>query len=207
MFANGSITTDLGGATTGVYGSVSVTTSGNGTGALFDITIDGAGFVSEMVCVAGGSGYAVGDTITVAGADIGSATDVIATLASVDLDTIVIIDGVVIDCDGFDNTLCEGLCQDCQVSIIQLTCDDEEYTNGNEWAECTVQNLAENLGVIVYEFYNDWVIGSLYSYMFDYKVRSRRRRVTREKFCDYDCFATRDLNDKHGKNFCSVRVE
>ena len=44
-------------------------TSGNGSGARFTISIDGVGNYNELSVTAGGSGYEPDDTITVSGAE------------------------------------------------------------------------------------------------------------------------------------------
>ena len=48
-------------------------TSGNGTGAIFTISIDGVGNYGVMSITNGGSGYEPDDTITVSGASLGGA--------------------------------------------------------------------------------------------------------------------------------------
>jgi len=66
----GSITTQTSGATQGTYtGTVGVTpgfsTSGIGTGANITVTIDASGEASSIIINTQGSGYSIGDTITV----------------------------------------------------------------------------------------------------------------------------------------------
>lgn len=43
--------------------------------------------------------------------------------------------------------------------------------------------LADALNVFSFEFYNDWVNGSLYAFLFKYK----KVKNGKEKFCEYDC--------------------
>ena len=64
----------LTGVTPGAHATVASTTNGNGTGATFNLTINGAGnaIVATTSAAAGGSGYKVGDTVTVSAATIGS---------------------------------------------------------------------------------------------------------------------------------------
>jgi hypothetical protein len=69
---------------------------------------------------------------------------------------------------------------------IKLSCDDEELEL-DEWYDCIRQNLAESLGVIRYQFFNDWVNGSLYAPMFAYKVKMKNGQKKWEKYCDFDC--------------------
>lgn len=53
-----------------------LSTSGSGTGATFTITRDAFGVVVTVAVVADGDGYDVGDTITIAGANVGGVTPV-----------------------------------------------------------------------------------------------------------------------------------
>jgi hypothetical protein len=85
-------TTLTGTAITGTQGGTGLavkSTSGTGTGATFTIAKTGAGTTysgaTTITVVAGGSGYAVGDTITISGALLGGATpanDLTFTLAT-----------------------------------------------------------------------------------------------------------------------------
>jgi hypothetical protein len=56
--------------TAGTYSNVAFT-GGSGTGASFNVTIDGSGAASITI-VKGGKGYAVDDTITIADTELGS---------------------------------------------------------------------------------------------------------------------------------------
>ena len=71
------VSTTVAGAADGVYTAVPQTsTSGNGTGATFDVQRDNTGAVLSAVITTGseGSFYAVNDTITLAGAAVGGST-------------------------------------------------------------------------------------------------------------------------------------
>jgi len=59
------------------------------------------------------------------------------------------------------------------------------------WAKCMSNVLADKLGLFQFDFYNDWVNGSLYYYLLKYK----RRRNGSAKFCDYDCEKNGSIND------------
>lgn len=56
--------------TEGTYSSVAFTTSGSGTGAGFNITVDANG-AAAVTILRGGTGYAVNETITVADSELG----------------------------------------------------------------------------------------------------------------------------------------
>ena len=69
----------------GTYSASVATTSGTGTGATFDITINDAGSVVNVEMTSGGDDYAVGDTLTFAKSSLGNVlTNVVITLNSVD---------------------------------------------------------------------------------------------------------------------------
>ncbi len=55
--------------------------------------------------------------------------------------------------------------------------------NGSGLLDCYAVQLAEALDVFTFEFYNDWVNGSLYSFLLKYKKKKKGREV----FCEYDC--------------------
>jgi hypothetical protein len=57
----------------GTWNGVSGTTSGSGTGATFDVT-DATGVYDTVTVVTAGTGYQVGDTITILGTDLGGAS-------------------------------------------------------------------------------------------------------------------------------------
>ena len=65
--------TTIAGQANQVYTNIASTATGNGTGARFTVTRNGTGVPSVTLVVAG-SGYSVGDTITLAGATVGGAT-------------------------------------------------------------------------------------------------------------------------------------
>lgn len=56
------------------------------------------------------------------------------------------------------------------------------------WAlsNCVATEMARALNLFQFDFYNDWVTGSLFAYLLKYK-KTRRR----EKYCNYDCSGSR----------------
>ena len=62
------------------------------------------------------------------------------------------------------------------------SCSDK-VTDSCGWEQCQSFELAKTLGLFQFDFYNDWVNGSLYSYLLKYK----KKRKGRERFCEYDC--------------------
>ena len=66
------------------------------------------------------------------------------------------------------------------------------------WTNCIALALADALDVFKFDFYNDWVNGSLYSFLLKYKVR--RKGKGKEKFCEIDCETDKGVdNDKNGE--------
>jgi hypothetical protein len=51
------------------------------------------------------------------------------------------------------------------------------------YPECVSLTLAQALNVFEFDFYNDWVNGTLYSFLLKYKNKNNGK----EKFCEYDC--------------------
>ena len=71
------------------------------------------------------------------------------------------------------------------------------------WVNCIALALADALDVFKFDFFNDWVNGSLYSYLLKYKVR--RKGKGKEKFCEIDCESLEGVDnnkDKEADNVC-----
>ena len=200
--------------------------SGNGTDAIFQVTINSDGQLGqiELYSPDGGSGYypffngiPTAEIFQFPAITIGGTgtTKKFAFLAPA-FQTLLTIDGNTANCENFDVSICKGECTSCPLTIIKLDCNDTTFDTVNAWADCVKENLAENLGVVRYFFYNDWVIGSLYSVLFDYKARFKKKGKSVERFCDYDCRAPnvsvtafcptsppeKDPNYKHRRNRC-----
>ncbi len=58
--------------------------------------------------------------------------------------------------------------------------------------ECLLILLTEVLTVFELDFYNDWINGTLFSYLIKYK-----KRKSHHKFCDYECDTNESSNDCH----------
>jgi hypothetical protein len=52
------------------------------------------------------------------------------------------------------------------------------------YTDCVSAVLAEGFNMFTFDFYNDWINGTLYYYLLKYK---KKRRSKREKFCEYYC--------------------
>lgn len=118
-------------------------------------------------------------------------------------------------CYGCDDD-CKKKCKTCRGGkYIPLECNGVKYypgapsyvqvsgsakTDRKDWLDCQRTQLAETLNAVTYEFYNDWINGSLYAYLFKYKVKYKKNDKILEKFCDYDCG---DPTGPHQSNTCS----
>ncbi len=79
---------------------------------------------------------------------------------------------------------------------VQGHCYFETIPPGDAgWTSCITISLAESLNVFKFDFYNDWINGTLYSFLVKYK----RKRNGKEKFCEVDCDGDSDNNCK--KNY------
>jgi len=82
------------GATPGTYnGTVGVssgftTNSSSGSGAIIQVVVNGSGVVTTVTATGAGTGYAAGETITIASSVIGGSTNLVCTLAAGDFNTI-----------------------------------------------------------------------------------------------------------------------
>jgi hypothetical protein len=108
---------------------------------------------------------------------------------------------------------CKNQCQTCPLTLYRFECNGVPYNNILDWVKCVMENIAEESGIVKYNFYNDWVIGSLYSFLFDYKVKFKKKGKSFERFCDYDCRdydepipSPSDPNYSHRKNRCYTAI-
>jgi hypothetical protein len=89
----------------------------------------------------------------------------------------------------FAATLCN------RVYVFPLTCAScgGLQTKGiKDWLSCVLEGLAVSLRMIKFDFYNDWVGGSLYFPLIKrkYKLKKSKRKfgqIKKDKFCDYEC--------------------
>jgi hypothetical protein len=83
------------------------------------------------------------------------------------------------------------------IPCIKLPCDDKFFAPGcsrgglaaaqpvystEGFLECILFQIAKALNLFQFDFYNDWINGSLYSYLLKYK-----RRRKKERFCELNC--------------------
>lgn len=93
------------------------------------------------------------------------------------------------------------------VNPVPLRCPsdpDQFFTPGcngepaENYIDCVSAVLAEQLNLFQFDFYNDWINGTLYMFLLKYK---KRRRSKREKFCETYC---NDYQGGTGSNNCNT---
>ena len=194
---------------------------GSGSDLEFDIDISG-GIINSITIDPNenGVGYAIYnpstptiETFTINPSLIGGASKIFAFTLSA-FETIISVNSTLgpinVDCDTLDITEdCKGECQTCPVTLIKFECNGTSFDDPFDWARCVNENIAEDQNIVKYNFYNDWVIGSLYSVLFDYKVKFKKKGRSYERFCDFECMDPGDPmplpgepNYEHRKNRC-----
>lgn len=68
---------------------------------------------------------------------------------------------------------------ECPPSLL----DGGIITDSAQYMNCLKLNLADALNVYKFDFYNDWINGTLYAFLFKYK----EKRFAKIKYCAYDC--------------------
>ena len=119
-----------------------------------------------------------------------SITTIIATLVSLINSTIIrVINLLIVLVPGTEPVPCISLNCTTENGDVPYSpgCDDEN-ANGNNtslvaYTDCVSFSIANSLNMYQFDFYNDWINGTLYSFLLKYK----KRRKGNEKFCEYDC--------------------
>lgn len=115
---------------------------------------------------------------------IGLINNIIGVLNSVlgffNINQISYIPFILIGCD--DNKYCIG-CNPNNSGYATTENPKIPDPNNQLWLNCMTSKIAESLDFFKFDFYNDWINGTLYAYLLKYK----QKRNGRERFCDYDC--------------------
>jgi len=79
--------------------------------------------------------------------------------------------------------LIRGYCRDCSGIGIP-------FISG--WIACKLEGMSAFLGMLKFDFYNDWINGSLYFPLIKRKTKSKKKgrkagQIKYDKFCDFDC--------------------
>jgi len=86
-----------------------------------------------------------------------------------------------------------NLCNETFVKVGSCKeCSGNQTPQIKEWVKCKLEGLASALNMLRFEFYNDWVNGTLYFPLIKrkYKVKKRKKKrgqLKKDKFCDFDC--------------------
>ncbi len=73
-----------------------------------------------------------------------------------------------------------------------ISCAGIETAGIRDWVACKLEKLAAILNMVKFDFYNDWVSGTLYFPLIKrkYKVKKNKKgrgQIKKDKFCDFDC--------------------
>ena len=73
-----------------------------------------------------------------------------------------------------------------------VSCGGYSTPGVKDWLSCNLEGLAVYLKMLKFDFYNDWVGGTLYFPLVKrkYKIRKAKKRlgqIKKDKFCDFDC--------------------
>jgi len=89
--------------------------------------------------------------------------------------------------------LARNVCNETFVKINSCKeCSGSSTPQIKEWVKCKLEGVANWLNMIRFEFYNDWVSGTLYFPLIKrkYKLKKRKKKrgqLKKDKFCDFDC--------------------
>ena len=84
----------------------------------------------------------------------------------------------------------------CNVQYVEpfgcINCGGIQTRGIKDWVSCMMEPVAVFLRMLKFDFYNDWVGGTLYFPLVKrkYKLKKRKRRfgqIKKDKFCDFDC--------------------
>jgi hypothetical protein len=73
-----------------------------------------------------------------------------------------------------------------------INCGGLQTPGIKDWVSCVMEPVAVFLRMLKFDFYNDWVGGSLYFPLIKrkYKLKKSKRKfgqIKKDKFCDFDC--------------------
>jgi len=85
-----------------------------------------------------------------------------------------------------NQTQIKGFCKDCAGTSLPFI---------SAWVQCLLEDYAAQLNMLKFDFYNDWVNGSLYFPLIKRKFKVKKGKnkagqIKKDKFCDFDCART-----------------
>ena len=84
----------------------------------------------------------------------------------------------------------------CNVTYVKpfacANCGGRQTPQIKDWASCTLEPIAVFLRMLKFDFYNDWVGGTLYFPLIKrkYELKKSKRKfgqIKKDKFCDFEC--------------------
>ncbi len=84
----------------------------------------------------------------------------------------------------------------CNVTYVKpfacANCGGRQTPQIKDWASCTLEPIAVFLRMLKFDFYNDWVGGTLYFPLIKrkFKLKKSKRKfgqIKKDKFCDFEC--------------------
>lgn len=84
----------------------------------------------------------------------------------------------------------------CNATLVKLgscvSCGGRQTPGIKDWVSCVMEPVAVFLRMLKFDFYNDWVGGSLYFPLIKrkYKLKKSKRKfgqIKKDKFCDFEC--------------------
>jgi len=84
------------------------------------------------------------------------------------------------------------VCNNNQIKGLCLACGGSFTPMIGPWVACKLEGIAVWLNMLKFDFYNDWVNGTLYFPLIKrkYKLKKRKKKfgqIKKDKFCDFDC--------------------
>jgi len=85
------------------------------------------------------------------------------------------------------------------VPMVCFGCGTVEFPMIGAWISCKLEGLAAALNMLKFDFYNDWVNGTLYFPLIKRKLKLKKKKrkfgeIKYDKFCDFDCDDFQDPN-------------
>jgi hypothetical protein len=96
-------------------------------------------------------------------------------------------------------------CNDPYVKLFDCkSCGGPQTPGIKDWVSCLLEPVAVFLRMLKFDFYNDWVGGSLYFPLIKrkYKLKKSKRKfgqIKKDKFCDFEC-RDKETNDQFQGN-------
>jgi hypothetical protein len=88
------------------------------------------------------------------------------------------------------------------VPLACVNCGGRQTPGIKDWASCILEPVAVFLRMLKFDFYNDWVGGTLYFPLIKrkYKLKKSKRKfgqIKKDKFCDFECKERTGFSDEN----------